>query len=181
MTKRRTQLMYFMLPCIAACLAVTLNGCGNAGIVKLSPDTYMLTRQDYGGIFGNAAKMKADVINEASEFAQKQGKIAIPLSVQETPLRSNVPGGFASIEYQFRVVDADDTEAKRTHLPKSPDVFIKRDDSIKIDIDAKIKNEDNNNSDLYTELTKLDDLLKRGILTQEEFDAQKKILLEKSM
>ena len=33
---------------------------------------------------------------------------------------------------------------------------------------------------LYKDLMKLDDLRKRGILTQEEFQAQKKKLLEKS-
>ena len=31
--------------------------------------------------------------------------------------------------------------------------------------------------DVYAELLKLDDLLKKGILTQEEFDAQKKKVL----
>jgi hypothetical protein len=34
--------------------------------------------------------------------------------------------------------------------------------------------------DLYTELTKLDDLRKKGILTDEEFQAQKKKLLNGS-
>ena len=32
--------------------------------------------------------------------------------------------------------------------------------------------------DLYTELMKLDDLRKKGILTEEEFEAEKKKLLE---
>ncbi len=35
------------------------------------------------------------------------------------------------------------------------------------------------NNDLYTELTKLDDLRKKGILTEDEYNAQKKKLLEK--
>jgi hypothetical protein len=34
-------------------------------------------------------------------------------------------------------------------------------------------------SDLYTELTKLDDLRKKGILTEDEYTEQKKKLLEK--
>ncbi len=126
-------------------LLMFASGCANTGIVKLSPNTYMLTRQDNAGIFGNAAKMKADVIREANEFAEKQDKVAIPLSVNEKPM---VVGGFgrmgtfASIEYQFRVVDEDDPEARRTHLIKGPDISIKRDDSVKVDINIKTKNED---------------------------------------
>ena len=34
-------------------------------------------------------------------------------------------------------------------------------------------------NDLYTELTKLDDLRKRGILTEDEYTEQKKKLLDK--
>jgi hypothetical protein len=34
--------------------------------------------------------------------------------------------------------------------------------------------------DLYTELIKLDDLRKRGILTEEEFQAEKKKVLNRS-
>ena len=157
-------------------LLMFASGCGNPGIVEISPDTYMLIRRDYGGIFGNPDQMNADVVREAKEFAEKQGKVIIPLDTNTTP------GGYgrlASISYQFRVVDKDDPEVRRTHLIKGPDISIKRDDSVKVDIDVKANNGDNRNSDLYTELTKLDDLLKRGILTKEEFEVQKKLLLEK--
>lgn len=41
------------------------------------------------------------------------------------------------------------------------------------------KEESNKSPNLYTELTKLDDLRKKGILTEEEFQAQKKLILEK--
>jgi hypothetical protein len=58
-----------------------LSGCANPGIVKVSPDTYLLSRMDKGGMFGNVSAMKADVILEANEFAERQGKIAIPINL----------------------------------------------------------------------------------------------------
>ena len=80
-----------------------LSGCANPGIVQMRPDTYMLSRTDEGGIFGNSAAMKADVIREANEFAAAQAKVAIPLTTNETPLI--VGQRFASFDYQFRVLD----------------------------------------------------------------------------
>lgn len=153
-------------------ISLLLVGCANPGIVHLSPDTYMLSRSDMGGIFGNAAAMKADVINEASEFAMKQGKIAIPLSVKEVPVGF---GRLATIEYQFRVVDKNDPEARRVSLVPRADVVIETKSTIKADIETKTKT--NKSKDVYAELIKLDDLLKRKIITKSEFTNMKKKLL----
>lgn len=148
--------------------------CANPGVVKLSPDTYMLSRTDKGGIFGNAAAMKAEVIREANEFAESQGKVAIPVGLRETPLL--VGRQFASVEYQFRVVDKSDPEAKRTSLVPRPDVVIEKTEKVQADITTKDKTEPRR--DVYAELLKLDDLRKRGILTEAEFQAQKQKLLD---
>ncbi|PIZ83329.1 MAG: hypothetical protein COX96_08330 [Candidatus Omnitrophica bacterium CG_4_10_14_0_2_um_filter_44_9] len=160
-------------------VGILVSGCANPGIVKLSPDTYMLSRVDHGGIFGNAASLKAGVIRDANTFAESQGKIAIPLASQDVPM---VPGGygrvgtFASFEYQFRVVDKNDPEARRTSLVPRPDIVIDKTEKVSANIRSKDITE--KQPDLYTELTKLDDLQKKGILTDEEFQAQKKRLLE---
>ena len=66
--------------------ALLFTGCQNPGIVQLSPDTYMLSRVDHGGVFGNASALKAGVISDANAFAASQGKIAIPLAMKETPM-----------------------------------------------------------------------------------------------
>lgn len=150
-----------------------LSGCANPGIVQMSPDTYMLTRTDKGGIFGNPSAMKADVIREASEFAAKQGKVAIPLASNEQALQ--VGRSFASYEYQFRVVDRTDPEARRVNLVPRPNVVIEKTE--KTTVDVRAKDETERPKDVYTELLKLDDLRKRGIITEAEFDAQKKKLL----
>ena len=155
-----------------AAVAAAFAGCANPGIVKMSPDTYMLTRTDKGGIFGNASAMKADVIREATTFAEQQGKVAIPLSTKETPMR---PGQFASFEYQFRVVDPHDPEARRTSLTPRADVVIEKIE--KVDANLKTKDETPKAKDVYAELVKLDELRKRGILTEAEFEEQKRKLL----
>ena len=141
-------------------LVLILAGCQSPGVVQLSPDTYMIFREDRAGVFGSAAKMKAGVIQEANEFARKQGKVAIPISAQSKPMEI---GSFATFEYQFRVVDENDHEAKRTSLVPRADMVIERKEDIKVD--------------LYTELSKLDDLRKKGIISEEEFLAQKSKLL----
>ena len=152
-----------------------LVACANPGITKLSPDTYILSRTDKGGIFGNAAAMKTDVLREANEFAESQGKVAIPIGLKETPLL--VGRQFASVEYQFRVVDKSDPEARRTSLVPRADVVIEKTEKITADVTTKDRTEQK--KDVYAELIKLDDLRKRGILTEAEFQAQKQKLLVK--
>ena len=98
--------------CSAGILAVA--GCAAPGVVQLSPDTYMISRTDTAGVFGNASNMKMEVIQEANEFAAKQGKVAIAISSNFIPMV--VAHNVASFDYQFRVVDKNDPEAKRTSL-----------------------------------------------------------------
>lgn len=99
-------------------IAITflLASCASSpGIVQLSPDTYMISKEDHGGIFGSLAKLKADTIREANEFAAHQGKVAIPISSKEQPM-GICCGQWARFEYQFRIVDKNDPEVRRTSL-----------------------------------------------------------------
>jgi hypothetical protein len=152
-----------------------LSGCANPGIVKLSPDTYMLSREDHAGVFGSASSLKAGVIGDANAFADAQGKVAIPLSAKEKPM-GICCGQWASFEYQFRVVDKNDPEVRRTSLMQRADVVIEKHE--KITAEVKTTNQSEVTKDIYAELIKLDDLRQRGILSSTEFSAQKKKLLE---
>lgn len=163
--------MKIFTPAAIICASLALAACSNPGVVQISPDTYFISRTDKGGVFGNASKMKAEVIHEANEFAAKQGKVAIPISTRETPMAI---GQFASFDYQFRVVDKNDPEAKRTSLIPRADVVIEKTEKVTADVTTK----EEKTPDLYTELTKLDDLRKKGILTDAEFEAAKKKLLQ---
>ncbi len=156
-------------------MCLMLAGCASGQVVKLSPDTYIISRTSSAGAFTNMARLKTRVIQDANDFAEKQDKVAIPLSYDwHRPAQ-----GFPTVEYQFRVVDKDDPEAKRAHLVPRPDITIQRDDSIDADIDIDMKDVTEESSDLYTELMKLDDLRARGILTDKEFQIQKEKLLNR--
>jgi len=144
-------------------------GCANPGIIQVSPDTYLLAREAHGGIFQSAAKMKADVITEANEFAASKGKVAVPISAKEVPMGTG-PAQWASFEYQFRVVDKDDPSYARAQIVHNPNIIIKKRDPD----DSATKSK----SQKYDELLKLDNLRKTGILTEEEFQKEKRKLLE---
>jgi Short C-terminal domain len=162
--------------CIALCLlviALSATGCQNPGIVQLSPDTYLLSRDDHGGMFGNKNRLKAGVIRDANAFAAKQGKVAIPISAKEHPM--GILGDWAAFEYQFRVVDKNDPEALRTALVQRADVVVEKTE--KISADTRIKDETPKQPDLYVELMKLDELRKKGLITDAEFETQKQKLL----
>lgn len=83
--------------------SLLLVSCANPGVVKLSDNVYLLSKTDKAGIFGNASALKVEVIQEANQFAASQGKTIMPIELKESPLI--VGQRFASIEYQFRLVD----------------------------------------------------------------------------
>lgn len=149
---------------------------GKPEVVQLSPDTYMISKADHGGIFGGGLpKLKAALIKQANEFAASQGKIAIPLASSERPM-GNGPAQWATFEYQFRVVDKTDHEARRTSLTPRPDTVISIEGLQPQPIAPAATNE--RVDDLYSQLIKLDDLRKRGLISDAEFETQKRKLLE---
>lgn len=158
-------------------MLVALSACANPGVVQLSPDTYILSREDHAGIFGSASSLKAGVITDANAFAGNQGKVAIPISSHEKPV-GNSPGSWARFDYQFRVVDKNDPEVRRVALVPRPDVVIEKSENIALDI--RTKDQTSKSKDVYTELIKLDDLRKKGILSDTEFALQKQKLLSGS-
>jgi Short C-terminal domain len=151
---------------MCAALAV-LSGCANPGIVKISDNTYMLSKEDHAGMFGNAAKLQADVIAQANAFAESQGKVAVGVNTQSIPAG---PGRFAEFSYEFRVVDKDDPIARNAMLVGRPDVVVQNQQTPTAGGAVQ-------QQDTYTQLLRLKDLLDKGVITQDEFDAQKKKIL----
>ena len=152
----------------------TLVACANPGIIEISADTYLLTRTDKAGMFGNASKMKADVLREVAEFAESHDRVAVSVLLRETPMRI---GQYASIEYQFRLVDKDDPAATAASTPLIPhsEAGMENTENINLDVHTDLDVEEPD--DTYNQLLKLEDLRQRGILTQAEFDAEKAELL----
>src|SRR5262249_26465499 len=104
--------------------------------------------------------------------AESKGKVAIPVASKETPA---VPGrSMPNFEYQFRLVAKDDPRASGAALVPRADVVIES----KVDpVPTASLKDPPPSHDLYNELLKLDDLRKRNILTESEFEAQKQRLL----
>jgi hypothetical protein len=157
---------------IASVLA--LAACASADIIPMGTDTYMISQTSAGGVFTNMGTLKSEVIQRANAFAESKGKVAIPVAAKEQPA---FPGRMPNFEYQFRLVDRNDPRAAGGGLFKTPDVLIEnrgQAPSVVVNPPAKERS-----PDIYSELLKLDDLRKRGIITEAEFEAQKRRLLEK--
>jgi hypothetical protein len=179
-------------------------GCQNPEVVQMSPGIYELARADHGGIFGNKDALKSGVIRDANAFAEREGKVAVPVSAKEHPV--GIMGDWASYEYVFKLVDKSSPEARTptvlvrtdsvrgggfTSLGSKDTYYVAKpsaspEDATPNRIESNIpapdarppvaSAPDKSTADRLLELKKL---LDAGALTKEEYDAKKKILLEK--
>jgi hypothetical protein len=159
---------------LLASIVLLCGGCKSLGIVQLSSDTYMASKTSAGGIWVSMASLKEEVISAANAFAENKGKMAIPVNSRETPA---IPGRNPSFEYQFRLVDKNDPAGRGVSLNPRPDVVIEKTENISADI--RTKNESGKQANLYTEILKLDDLRKKGLITDAEYEVQKQKLLSR--
>jgi len=157
----------------AVCLSLT--ACATAEIVPMGTDVYMISQTSAGGMFTNMGTLKAEVIQRANAFAESKGKVAVAVAAKETP---PAPGRMPNYEYQFRLVDRSDPRASGSGLVKTPDMVIENRNQAPAVIVNPPAREVAQPKDVYGELLKLDDLRKRGILTDAEFEAQKRKLLQ---
>lgn len=151
-----------------------LSGCATSEIVPIGTNSYLISQTSAGGMFKSMSSLKVEVIQRANKFAEAKGKIAIPISSKETPSR---PGQMPNFEYQFKLVDKDDPEAIGTSLSRSADLIIDTTHTSKtVDSESKAVGE---NKELYHALLRLEELRKRGLLSEAEFLLEKKKLLKK--
>jgi hypothetical protein len=148
---------------VGACMSADV-----AGVVRASPDTYRLSRTDGGGRYADAAAMKAAVISDANAFAQSQGKIAVPVATREETMRV---GHLSTIDYEFRLAAPGEPAPKSADAVQRPQAVAAEKPGAPVDVPPAGRAEPK--PDFYTELIRLDDLRKRGILTEEEFQTLK--------
>lgn len=155
---------------LAAVLVFVLAGCAsNPGIVATGGDTYTLSRTDRGGSFDNIGTTKADLIREANQFAAGRGMAAVQVAMKENHLIA--PEGYTNVTYEFRLVDP--AEAKSLEVGAAAEPAAKAAAVAAPSTPAAV----GQGKDLYGELLRYDDLRKRGIITDAEFDQIKKKLL----
>jgi hypothetical protein len=148
--------------------ALFVVGCAsNSGVIPIGQDTFMVSRQAATG-FSGSGTLKAEAFQEANQFCSKIGKSLQVISTYEAS-PPFIIANFPKAEIQFMCLDAKDAELNRPKLKKNADTVIE------LKQDTRVQD----SGDMYMELKKLKDLLDTGIITQEEFDAQKKKIIAK--
>jgi hypothetical protein len=153
-------------------LITSVIGCASTstGVVSLGKDTYMLAMSQGAGTgIQNGAEYKAKAIVEANHYCMGLGKEFQIVSANQNDSQIAV---LAKAEIQFMCLNENDPQLARPKLNQQADRIIE----VRKEID--VQNSTIREKDKYKELIKLDDLLKKGILTDFEFQTQKKLLLE---
>jgi hypothetical protein len=162
--KPATLLTLVALGAISACTTTT-------GVIPIGKDTFMIgtTGKSPGGFSGTEAKALA--FQEAHKFCAGKGRKIQVVNTQQADMRFGVN---ATAELQFMCLADGDRELARPKLERTPDQVIQvRGQPVNGDRPSAVMAKD-----LYTELLKLEELKRRGLLSNLEFEQQKKALLE---
>jgi len=129
-------------------------------IASLGDNTYSLTVKAGNKFTRNTQKLRDQAVAAATRFCAKDGKQLKVVSVKEDKSLYLV-GPYAQVTLTFKALSPGDRELTAvTEDPPKPTA------PITVDL-------------LTSELTKLDDLRKKGLLTDEEFTVAKKKLLDR--
>ena len=128
--------------------------------MPLGNNSYSLTVRATNKFTRNTQKLKEQALQAATQFCAREGKQVKVVSVQEDKALFMV-GDYAQTTLTFRALS-----------PGDPDLVVATEDRPRPPppINADV---------LTSELTKLDALRKQGLLTDEEFAAAKKKLLDR--
>jgi hypothetical protein len=144
--------------------AAVVVGCASSGVIPIGQDTFMISKQSSTG-FHSASSVKAELFAEANTYCIGQGKMLQPVSDNGV---DGVPGrSFANAELMFRCLVAGDSALGRPTRTAVPNVRIEQ-------INKSEPSSVPSNEDTYTKLIKLKSLLDSKVITQEEFDEQKR-------
>ncbi len=135
---------------------------------ELGDNTYAITRTATSGFDRDAGKFQREAREDAEKFCATKGKTLKIVSL--TSDRPHFGGGFTWAKITFRALEAGDPALAAPVTTAAPASAAAAPAGMLPTYEG----------DLYSELLKLDDLRKRGILTDKEFEQQKKKLLKKS-
>ena len=137
----------------------------DANVVSMGDNTFSLSRQAGSAFNRDTDALKAKVKADAAKYCAAQGKEMKVISLtSERPLPTL---GYANAKIVFMALAAGDPELTRQPDPV-PMISV---GGTQVQAAA--------GGDMYSELIKLDDLHKKGILTDDEFQAEKKKILKR--
>lgn len=140
-----------------------ISGCSSTGVIPMSQDSYFIGKKDGSPGIGISLSNKAEVYQEANAFCNKKRLEVFTLRETVTP---SAPGRLGSTELHFKCVQ----------LGGTAQPLVKDADKV---VNVNYKPKDPNSKDMYTELKKLKELKDSDIITQNEFDVEKKKILSR--
>jgi hypothetical protein len=143
-------------------------------VETVSDNTYAITRTATTGFDRDVDKLKQEAQADAAKYCSDKGKTLKVVMV--TSERPHFGGGYAWAKIAFQALDANDP---RLTAPVAAPSAIGGAAPV-TDSAAGPAPLPTQAGDLYTEILKLDDLRKRGLLTDKEFESEKKKLLKHS-
>jgi hypothetical protein len=143
--------------------------CTTSNVISTGPDTYMVTSSGAGF---STASVKENVFEKANKYCEERGLVMVPVSFSSEPGRMgrNAP----SADLTFKALKPGDPRIEEMNLTEADQRY-----EVKQDISVSTTESSSKGNDTYTELLKLDELRKKGILSDEEFEAEKAKLLQK--
>lgn len=138
---------------------------------SMGDNTFAITRTATSGFDRDVRKFRQEAEQDAAKYCTSQGKVLKVVAV--TSDRPHFGGGFASARIIFRALDAGDPALTAVDTPV-PAAGTGQSVATPTGVLPTYA------GDLYSEILKLDDLRKRGLLSDKEFEQQKRKLLKKS-
>lgn len=158
---------------------VVLMGCAsNSGVVPMGNGTYMITRQAATGFTGSGT-LKAEALKEAAKYCEKQGKQLKVVAITEAK-PPYILANYPKAEIVFKALNAGDPELRSDLAVDPSGSRLKVGERLPDRAIVNINEERVAADDVYAELSKIDDLHKKGVLTDAEFEAEKKKILSRS-
>jgi hypothetical protein len=132
-------------------------------VVQIDSNTFSITREATNAFSRGTTKLKAAVQEDAAKYCTAHGKeLKVVYLTSDKPIFST---GFVSAKIVFKALNPGEVEPVPASTPSAV-------------IDSAGR--PGGDGGIYDELLKLDDLRKRGILTEEEFQKEKKKVLKHS-
>ena len=141
-------------------------------LVSLGDETFSIVRQANTGLTRDTATLKAEALQDATNYCATHGKqLKVISAIEMKPLF--MTADYAKAKVVFKALSEDDPELKRDSARSGSDEAVA---GAPIGLSSKPAPQ----GDLYSELIKLDELRQKGILTEDEFQTEKKKVLKRS-
>jgi hypothetical protein len=144
-----------------------------AQVVPVGDNTFSITRTGKTAFDRDTDKMRADIREQATKYCATQGKELKILEItSDKPFFST---GYASAKIVFKAVAPGEVEPVSAPATAASASSMTNQDMTNHTVERATPTDE-----LYNELMKLDELRQKGILTDKEFKAEKKKVLDRS-